>query len=41
MLLGQVTKLDYEYYVSVKFPKTGNRTIGDYIREYPYFLGNA
>ena len=41
MLLGQVTKLDYEYYVSVKFPKTGNCTIGDYIREYPCFLGNA
>lgn len=40
-MLGQVTKLDYEYYINVKFPKAGNCTTGDYVREYPYFLGNA
>ena len=35
MLLGQVTKLDYDYYVNVTFLKAGNCTIGDYIRDYP------
>lgn len=35
-LLGQLTILEYAYYISVKFPKAANCTVSDYVREFPY-----